>query len=220
MFIWMILAVFMAALFSFTLNPREDHYDVVNVPRAEGVAANLMTMHSAATQYVFDHKDPVATYNSGVLSQATMSSYLPVGYKNSNNVVSEIFCFDMTNSDTRVQIGCSNTDAMNFVISYVETPRRFTTIGDDGEVRASRAMDLALAKVGSNAITIGYTVKATAAIAGPIGSLMAIQSYRGAFVYIPQGAQSIDGNGGNIGYNYLVYITSLTNSSSDLPAPI
>ncbi len=219
MFVWMILAVMIAALFSFLIAPRDDDYEVRHVPRAEGIAANLATMHSAATRYVFDN---LGSYSSGLIGAGTLGSYLPLGYSNSYNVQSEIFCFDTTNTDTRIQIDCDDANAKNYVISYIPTPPRFTMMNGENQPKPNRAMMLALAKTGSNAINIGYTVNMGTDVATSdcLGSRMGVQSYRGVFVYIPQGAQSIDSHGGDIGFNYLVYVTRLANSGVDLNAPI
>lgn len=217
MFVWMILAVFMAALFAFNSAPRDDYYDIKNIPRAEAVAANLATMHAAAVNYVNDNNDPIS-YSSGS-ANGDVAAYLPVGYQNAYNVVSEIFCFQMI-GDTKIQISCDDAGAKNYLISYVETPAKYTMVNGSGNRIPNRAMDKALSKTVRYAINIGYTKQVPAVAASgtgvAIGSVMGIQSSRGAFLHIPQGAQIA----GKIGYNYLVYMTALTNTDVDLPAPI
>ena len=52
MYVWVLLATFIAMLYAFNLSTREDMRSLYTVPQAESVVAKIVTQHRAARQYM------------------------------------------------------------------------------------------------------------------------------------------------------------------------
>lgn len=146
MYIWVILATFMVALYSFNLSYRSDIRSVEVEPLARALVSKLIIKQQAAGNYIYYNTPPRAkiidgegnvveadtvTYSDGVLSEEDLQpsegiTYLPFGYKNDNSVISEIYCLDKDNY--QVAKDCSSPGTDHFLVSYMPIPQRWLNV--------------------------------------------------------------------------------------------
>ena len=55
MYVWVLLATFIAMLYAFNLSTREDMRSLYTVPQAESVVAKIVTQHRAARPVSYTH---------------------------------------------------------------------------------------------------------------------------------------------------------------------
>ena len=128
MYIWVILATFIAILYSFSLAPREDMRDLYVTPRAEAVISRLVIQHKAGMNWVFANTPPqngstVVTYTTGEImdaqdsgSSVKMEEFLPIGFNKETGFTTEIYCVDKENHDSAKD--CASQDARRYLITY------------------------------------------------------------------------------------------------------
>ncbi len=146
MYIWVILATFMVALYSFNLAYRSDLRSVQIEPVARALISKLIIKQQAAAKYVKANTPPYAqisaedgtsmasdtvTYGPGIIAtdQLTQSkgvTYLPFGFKDDGTVTTEIYCVDKNNPDTAAD--CGNENASRYLVSYMVIPQRWLNV--------------------------------------------------------------------------------------------
>lgn len=136
MYIWVILATFMAMLYSFNLAVRNDMRKIRVEPMAETVIAQLVIQHRAAVDFIRNRMPPkngsnVITYDKGVLGCASsLSNYLPYGYSCDTEFVSEVYC--MRKDNWAQGIGdCKSADAMKYLITYGPVPQKWLNLSSN-----------------------------------------------------------------------------------------
>ena len=155
MYVWMILATFIAMLAAFNLSPRADLQRQQDMPLAEAAITKFLVQHDAAITYAksqlaLKHADPSSSYGitSGELTicnknnQGTLCPYLPIGYKYEENLYfSTIYCLnaktyksdgtvDKLEGVEKVDNSKCNDNGHNaiFVITYGRVPQRWKNV--------------------------------------------------------------------------------------------
>ena len=118
MYIWVILATFLAVLASYTLSPRADIRQITVEPLAEAAVEKLVTKHKAARDYVKYRKKPYVSnppnveYSPGVIADEDLDR--------------QIFCM---NEDMTVSYGeqaqCSVRKNKKMLVTYGVIPTRW-----------------------------------------------------------------------------------------------
>lgn len=144
MYIWVILATFLAALYSFNIGYRSDIRAMETEPLAQALIDKLIIQQQSAALYVAANTPPNAKYADGRLAPQIiysagiisynkngdiegLNAYLPYAYKYDNKIVSEIYCLKKTNLAQKAN-QCSDTDAVRFLISYMQIPQRWLNV--------------------------------------------------------------------------------------------
>lgn len=146
MYIWVILATFMVALYSYNLAYRADLRSVQVEPIARALVSKLVIKQQAAGKYMRGNTPPYAhitgsdgnsiasdtiTYGPGILTENELrpsegTTYLPYGYKDDGTVTSEIYCIDKNNPSNFQN--CSSEDAIRYVVTYMPIPQRWLNV--------------------------------------------------------------------------------------------
>lgn len=146
MYIWVILATFLVALYSFNLSHRADIRSVEIEPLARAFLSKIIIKQDAATSYIRAHTPPSAvvqypdgssissdyvTYSPGIIDKSDLqaangASYLPYGYKDDDSVTSEIYCVDK--DDTNLERACSDENAIRYVVTYMPVPQKWLNL--------------------------------------------------------------------------------------------
>lgn len=146
MYIWVILATFMVALYSFNLTYRADLRSVEVEPVARALISKLIIKQQAAGRYMRGNTPPYAkiidaegnkvdsdtvTYAPGILTEQQLrpsegETYLPYGFKEDNSVTTEIYCLDRNNY--RNARACSDDNAIRFLVAYMVIPQRWLNV--------------------------------------------------------------------------------------------
>jgi hypothetical protein len=207
MYVWMILAVFMAAIFSFNIAPRDDMHEVSHIPAAEGVAGKMMTLHNAGLKLIQEDASfsgGVVGYDNGKLTSMELNNYLPTGYCYGttagceNDIQSEfetkVVCLDNVNYNT--QVSCGDASAANFLITYGDVPKKWLLPHVN-----EPSIDLiqAMGRVSDDDMFFGYTTDFTRS--NTYNSNIGIRSSIGTRKTVPEGAGVDKGK--------LVYLTRI-----------
>ncbi len=146
MYIWVILATFMVALYSFNLTYRSDLRSVEVEPVARALISKLIIKQQAAGRYIQGNTPPYAkinnpdgstmpsdtvTYGPGILTEEELRpsegvTYLPYGYKDDGTVSVEIYCIDKNNPANAKD--CSDEDAARYLVAYMVIPQRWLNV--------------------------------------------------------------------------------------------
>ena len=146
MYIWVILATFLAALYAFNLSYRSDLRSVEIEPIAQALISKLIIKQKAAAQYIDANTPPKAyiqnedgtqspsdtvTYSAGIISidnlrESEGKTYLPFGFKDDENVSAEIYC--LNRNDYNSALSCSNANALTYLVAYMPLPQRWLNV--------------------------------------------------------------------------------------------
>lgn len=146
MYIWVILATFMVALYSFNLTFRADLRSVEVEPVARALISKLIIKQQAAGRYIRGNTPPHAhttdaegntiasdtiTYSAGILTLDQLQpsegvTYLPYGYKDDGTVTTEIYCIDR--NDPKTARNCSDDNAVRYLVAYMPIPQRWLNV--------------------------------------------------------------------------------------------
>lgn len=141
MYIWVLLATFMAILYSYNLSPRQDMRKLEVEPLAEAIISKLVIKQKAAGLYMRSHTPPYAiyhdvdgnikqadqiTYISGLLSEGELKGYLPFGFKDNDTYRAEIYCADSATQTTFAP--CEEKENKRYLVSYTTIPQRWLNV--------------------------------------------------------------------------------------------
>lgn len=166
MYIWVILATFLAMLASYTLAPRADMREVTVEPLAQAELGKFSAQHQAAYDYIRLRKPPFSghkkfnTYSPGVLSADTLRYYLPHGYVLSGLYTTQIFCLneDMTDELSSGPNGpCNEPGAHKLMVTYGPIPERWVNLAVTPEQPNADFMN-AVRSMAYTGEVVGYTV--------------------------------------------------------------
>ena len=165
MYIWVILATFIAILYSFNLAPREDMRELYVAPRAEAVISRLSIQHKAAMNWIFANTPPqngsdVVTYTTGEImgvqdenQSLKMEEFLPLGFNKETGFTSEIYCVKQDDHNTAAN--CADGDARRYLITYGPIDARWINRKNN---RPGNDLLTAMNTIMGNTISFGYTV--------------------------------------------------------------
>ena len=105
MYIWVLLATFLAMLYSYNLSHRADIREIEVEPVAKALISKLIIKQQAAGRYMRGNTPPFAhsvdesgnvymsdniTYAAGIISHNELKGYLPYGFNDDGDVTTEI----------------------------------------------------------------------------------------------------------------------------------
>ncbi len=221
MYIWVILATFLAILASYTLAPRADYRQLAVEPQAEATLSKIVTKHQAARDYVRFRKKPytanpsIVEYAPGQISDEELEKYAYFGHEISDEFVSQIYCMNenmtVAYSDSSA---CSVRKNKKMVATYGPIPLRWRNMGAEGEQPNEDLMN-ALRNTVDGGTFFGYTVKAFHAdsIRNVSGSDMQIVDRDRDDIFVPKAIVN-DANFKKAcdlskGYSCLVYLSGI-----------
>lgn len=144
MYIWVILATFIVAIYSFNLSHRSDMKELYILPQAEAIIGKMITQHKAARKFLQDQTPPdngqsVVSFFPGELTvEDNLEVYLPYGFKNSRDggdFRTLIYCLDGTDPTLSSEAPscsgggavscCSDPDVVGFLVTFGCVPRKW-----------------------------------------------------------------------------------------------
>ena len=137
MYLWVILATFLAVLASYTLSIRPDMRAVTIEPVAEASLGKFLAQHQAALKYVKYQKPPYTpgfqsgdkksvNYTAAVIDEDELQNEMAYGFSLSGEYTSQIFCMtpDMTSSIEAAD-PCNTENVRRMVVTYGAIPQRW-----------------------------------------------------------------------------------------------
>ena len=135
----------MLALYSFNLSYRSDIREIELEPLARSLISKVLIKQQAGGQYIKAHTPPYAkitneegipvsassvTYSPGVLSIEQFTpenggSYLPYGFVDDENVITEIYCIDEAGTSS---VPCSEENSKPYLLTYTVLPQKWLSI--------------------------------------------------------------------------------------------
>ena len=201
MYIWVILATFLAILASYTLSVRPDMRELSVARMAEAALGRLVVQHEAALNYVKYNKYPYSAsrdkvdYAPGIISDGDLLVEMPYGHSLDGQYTSKIFCM---NQDMTVAFGnagaenpCDVTDNRKMVVTYGPIPTRWLSLSSAME-RPNTDFLNALWNMVSSGEEFGYMLPALASdvhvsVENPSASNVQLATRPGAeLVFVPK----------------------------------
>lgn len=200
MYVWVLLATFMAMLYAFNLSTREDMPVLYNVPQAEAAVSKIVVQHRAAQKYVRDHQPPengnsVVSYYPGQINIADLQYYLPFGFKRDSEYTSLIYCLNRDSNNLSQAVAgcaasgvscCSDPKAITYLVTFGCIPSKwrnlFTGKPDNNLLKA-------IERVVGIGTDFGYADRSDAshwATNETVKSTMAIRGREVTYTSIPQ----------------------------------
>ena len=137
MYIWVILATFIAMLAAFNLPVREDMRALTVEPLAEAYVSKLVTKHRAALMFADNRIPPRNESDRQTLCGSGTTGcdivdveylpYAPFGFYDDPNYQSRVFC--LKKGDPDVLEDC-DTSGSRFLVTYGPVPRKWRSITD------------------------------------------------------------------------------------------
>jgi len=140
MYLWLIIATFIAAIFALGVPIRSDMNELYVEPQAENIVTKLYVQHRAARTYLLNHHADGprnrASFAPGELTAAKLEGYLPYGFNANTGLTtftSLVYCLDKksegysalpatcTDDDGNPMPDCTNTCMMDHSITYLIT---------------------------------------------------------------------------------------------------
>lgn len=164
MYIWVVLATFLAILASYTLSPREDIRKLTVEPLAEVYIAKLITQHNAALAYAKYMKKAGNEFVSIELDEEKIGRFFPFGHSYSafnGEFATRIYCMD--ESGAHVEPGtCQHGDGKRIaLITYSQIPLRWLNINVEDSSTPSVDFLNAMKNVVDSGTPFGYMGKTT-----------------------------------------------------------
>lgn len=139
MYIWVILATFLAMLASYSLSIRPDMRAITVEPLAGAVLGKMIVQHRAAVNYVKYHKYPYTTdkykveYLPGVIDDADLLKEMPYGYELSGDYISKIFCMNENMTESYAFSGgdnspCDVRENRRMLVTFGPIPQRWRNL--------------------------------------------------------------------------------------------
>lgn len=141
MYIWVLLATFLAMLYSYNLSHRADIREIEVEPVAKALISKLIIKQQAAGRYMRGNTPPFAqskdaagniyksdniTYAAGVITESELRGYLPYGFKDDGSVTTEIYCLNKENPNATM--ACSEEQAVRYLVAYTVIPQRWLNV--------------------------------------------------------------------------------------------
>ncbi len=128
MYIWVVLATFLAAIASYALAPRSDYRELMIEPLAEAHIARIAKRHQFAKTYIrvrqpFTESStlPVSPYTPEMIAENSDSFFNDV-----DNYETQFFCFERSDwSRSNDPLRCRSSETAKYLITYGEPPQRW-----------------------------------------------------------------------------------------------
>lgn len=138
MYIWVILATFLAILASYTLSVRPDMRELSVARIAEAALGRIIVQHDAAISYIKYCKYPYSgernkvDYAPGIIDEENLLAELPYGYVLDENYTSQIFCMNEDLTVAYEMTGgvnpCDDKNGRRMVVTYGPIPSRWMSL--------------------------------------------------------------------------------------------
>lgn len=138
MYIWVLLATFLAVLASYTLSVRPDMRELSVTRVAEASLSRMIVQHEAGITYVKYNKYPYLEnynevgYSPGIISDDDLLNEMPYGYVLDDSYTSQIFCM---NEDLTVAYAsggggnpCDVPGRRKMLVTYGPIPTRWMNL--------------------------------------------------------------------------------------------
>lgn len=188
MYIWVVLATFLAILYSYNLALRGDERKIQVEPLAQAAVSKFVIQHRMGQQYVRDRTPKkvnspygtdgdTITYDKGQKDcDDELKDYKPVGYICDNNYTTEIYCSDKNNWSQEAN-DCKSNQSSRFLITYGPIPQRWVNLSSD---TPTNDFLNALQTIIGIDTSIGYAIKSDAS-----GYEMEIKGREDNALYLP-----------------------------------
>lgn len=190
MYLWLVLATFLAMIAAYFLPIREDTQKAVVVPVAQAKLIQMVVKQEAGKQlmkegaypYYTDDQDGGVGYSSGEID---VTAYLPYGFVNNDDYVTAIYCMDegmtqiLTGADACRRI--EGIKKWRMLITYGPIPERWQSINVDGgdyDLKPSPDMMGALREQFGRKDMVGYVVNE--------GGRLYVVNYEGTKFEVPR----------------------------------
>ncbi len=186
MYIWVILATFIAILYGFNLSVRPDMRQIYVEPQAEAAVSKLVLQHKAAEKFIQNKIDNKIGYNSGLIQSSQFEGYLPYGFDTDNLVYTTVmYCLDKTSNQLSQPIGdCNTENSANYLMTYGCVPQRWKSIKGG---RPSNDLIHAMRTITGLGSNFGYTQKIAAdAEKNDLGTELGINTGNNQWLSVPQ----------------------------------
>ena len=199
MYVWVILATFLAMLASYALSVRPDMRELTVAPMAEAALGELMVQHRALKNYVYYLRCPFVDgcdedyrtvgFDAGVVDLTDLEEEAPLNYTLSGQYTSQIFCLAPgLNAHATTSDGgnpCNIDGGVRYMITYGSIPEKWVNLGTDLE-RPNLDLMNAMRNMTSSASMLGYTAPAEAtevadADLNPTASTVRLMSKDGSY---------------------------------------
>lgn len=128
MYIWVVLATFLAAIASYALAPRSDYREITVEPLAEAHIGRIAKHHRFARNYIRVREPftestvlPVGPYTPEMIAENADSFFNDV-----DNYETQFFCFECTDwSRSNDPLRCRSAETAKYIITYGEPPQRW-----------------------------------------------------------------------------------------------
>lgn len=162
MYIWVILATFLAMLASYTLSIRPDMRAITVEPVAEAVVGKVMVQHKAAQNYVKYQKPPytadkkMVEFDAGPISDGDILKEMPYGFEMPDGYYSYIYCLntDMT-ANSENESPCNDNSGKRLLVTFGPIPHRWVMLNADME-RPNMDLINAMRKIVNGGEKFGY----------------------------------------------------------------
>ncbi len=162
MYIWVVLATFIAILYAFNLSVRPDMRQIYIEPQAEATVSRIILQHQAATRYLMSKMPPSngvsnITYTEGLLNIDDFRDYLPAGFNEAGNseFYSMVYCINKNSAKLGTAApSCDDNTAINYLVTYGCIPQRWKSI--KGSRPSNDLMNVIKKRSGSGS-NFGYT---------------------------------------------------------------
>lgn len=205
MYVWVILATFIAMIYAFNLSVRSDIRDLYKVPQAEAAISKIVIQHRGAKKFMQDHMPPdngtdVVSYFPGQISYNDLKDYLPFGFngnKADSEYTSTVYCLDRDSANLSAEVAgcgaggsgvscCADPKSAAYLITYGCIPSRWRNVFTG---KPDNDLLNAIESVVGIGVSMGYAVEASASdytASDVIKSTMKIHGREYATVAIPQ----------------------------------
>lgn len=202
MYIWVILATFIAILYGFNLSVRPDMRQIYVEPQAEAAVSKIVLQHQAAEKYVSSLAAQNIAFTKGKIEVQTFEDFMTFGFTPSYDedgqtpYVTAMYCLDKNSPQySQEVVQCDDPNAINFLITYGCVPQRWKSIQGG---RPSNDLINAMRTVMGRGSNFGYTQFIEAdAEKNDFGTEMGINTGNKQWLSIPQYIISQTGNLGD-----------------------
>ena len=171
MYIWVILATFLAILASYTLSVRPDMRELSVTRIAEAALGRIIVQHEAAITHIKYCKYPYSgernkvDYVPGIIAEDDLQAELPYGYVLDETFTSQVFCMNEDMTVAYDMAGttnpCDDKNGRRLVVTYGPIPVRWMQLSGDGE-RPNADFVKAIWNMVSAGEQFGYMIPAVA----------------------------------------------------------
>ena len=219
MYLWVVLATFLAALAAYVLPLRSDMTGVYDTPVAQAMMMQMVVKHKAAAEYMKQRTWPYyceagqlvnnecltpgnVNYSNFILSDDDVNPYLPFGFTNNPDYVNVIRCVYNIRTEEdpvyRAKDNCNDDDENNKVLrgllTYGPIPENWLTYDENGQSIPSNDLETAMRKHFGRHQMAGYLYREGEDCRNATGRFCYIQNFEGKRFLIPHSfyTQSFD----------------------------